>query len=89
MAIIFYASDQKLSGDHHPVTIRGYRDGAERIFYVRGVLKEDAWPGNAFRDAEICEGEICLNAVPNNVVIRPKAGSPESPAPAIAAPSQG
>lgn len=79
MAIVFYASETKLTDEHAPVIVKGFRNAPDKTVYIRAELKEDAWPGPAMRDSKVIPGEIALNAVPNSIVIVPKLIKEPSP----------
>lgn len=77
MAIIFFASATQLTPEHVAIPVKGWRPDPRHTpldqVWVRVVLDEGAWPGPAMDRAKPLPGEVKLNAVPNSVVIVPKA----------------
>lgn len=71
MSIVFYASEQKHTEDSAELTVK-LRTGEKKV-YVRAEVQEDKWPGPALREAKVHQNEIALNALPNSIVIVPKA----------------
>lgn len=76
MAIVLYASENKLSEDQVSLIVKGWRKDPDKTIWVRAELMEDEWPGPAMSKARPAPGEVALNAVPNKVVVVPKVRKP-------------
>ena len=78
MSIVLYASETKLSDEQVALTVKGWRDrngnpAPDKTIYIRTELMQDVWPGPAVSKAKPLPGEVCVNAIPNSVVVVSKA----------------
>ena len=71
MAIVLYASRKKESDDQVEVVVSGFTNRAGEVtnqkvsVWVRAELKQNEWPGPAMTNAKPRNGEVALNAIPN------------------------